>query len=365
MRRFLISALALFAFTLAALPDDPAKPPELPKVEPKATAKNPRKTGAKPTPGHKLASAPKFTAPAAEAVPVQIAYVPKQLDMWGNDQYGDCVSAEEAFAKACYQPEIFISTSEVVRWATAGGYRDGANLTPVMDSMARSGFRGAGNQLYNDGGYASVDYSTQSVLQAAIAQGPVKIGIDSNALPQGAGNDQGWHATGGRPGQFGNEDHCVALAGYGPTKWLYEQLGVALPAGLPTNGYLLYTWSTIGFVDHAWIMSTVGEAWVRNPTTIGVPPLTPPTPPPGPTPGPTPSGATITLSSDLPAGTYYLGKTPPLTPEQVQALADIMATLQPKSRQTPVNPGPVPLSLEEKLLLREFRKYLDERRQNP
>ena len=40
--------------------------------------------------------------------PAQFAYVPKQLSMWGNDQYGDCVSAEEAFAKACYSPEIFI-----------------------------------------------------------------------------------------------------------------------------------------------------------------------------------------------------------------------------------------------------------------
>jgi hypothetical protein len=50
----------------------------------------------------------------------------------------------------------------------------------------------------------------------------------------------------------------------------------AMPAGAPANGY--YTWSTIGVVDHAWIMSTCVEAWTRQPTTVGVPPLPGPTP---------------------------------------------------------------------------------------
>jgi hypothetical protein len=204
--------------------------------------------------------------------------------MWGNDQYGDCVSAEEAFAKACYNPEIFLSASVVVAWAQRYGFRDGANLTDVMDQMIKQGFPGAGNQLYDDGPYSAVDYSNEVVLQSALDSGPVKIGIDSSALPQGAGNQQGWVAVGGRPHQFQNEDHCVALAGYGSAQWLFQQLNVTLPsnAGITptTPGYLLFTWSTIGFVDHAWIMSTVGEAWLRNPTTVGVPPLPGPTPPP-------------------------------------------------------------------------------------
>ena len=46
--------------------------------------------------------------------------------MWGNAIDGDCVTAEEAFAKACAQPEIFIPDAEAVAWATAGGFLNGA-----------------------------------------------------------------------------------------------------------------------------------------------------------------------------------------------------------------------------------------------
>jgi hypothetical protein len=266
------------------------------------------KTGAKPTPRHKLLSVEPHKV--FRSFPPQFAFIPKQLDMWGNDQYGDCVTAEEAFAKACYSPEIFVSASTVEAWASAGGFLDGANLPPVMDAMAKAGFPGTGSQLYNDGPYTGVDYSNETVLQSALSLGPVKIGIDSSALPSGAGNQQGWSAVGGSPGQYTNEDHCVALCGYGPTAWLYQQLGVPQPAGLPAAGYLLYTWSTIGFVDHAWIMSTVGEAWLRNPTTVGVPPLpgptppvppTPPIPPVPPVPPPTPPAPGV-----LPPGSYTL-----------------------------------------------------------
>ena len=102
-------------------------------------------------------------------------------------------------------------------------------------------------------------------------------------------------AVGGTPQQYTSEDHCVGLWGYGPSAWLFRQLGVALPSPLTgtETGYLLYTWATIGFVDHAWIMSTVGEAWLRSPTTVGELPAPTPTPtptpvPPVPTPTPTP-----------------------------------------------------------------------------
>lgn len=284
----------------------------------------PRKCGARPSPRWKIATAKRHVQRAN--IPPQYAYVPAKLDMWGNDTYGDCVTAEEAFAKACYSPEIFLSATVVEKWAQAGGYLDGANLTDVMDSMIKSGFPGTGTQLYNDGPYTSVDYSTESVLQSAISQGPVKIGIDSTALPSGAGNDQGWYATGGKPGQYGNEDHCVALCGYGSATYLYGQLGVPVPAGISGNGYLLYTWSTIGFVDHAWIMSTVEEAWLRSPTTVGVPPLTPPTPVP-PTPGPTPGTVTLTqiVATFSDGSTQTLSSAPQISPTMtLQQLFDSM-----------------------------------------
>lgn len=258
--------------------------------------------GAVPTPRHKLAAAMPHVA--VEAPPPQIAYIPSKLDMWGNDQYGDCVSAEEAFAKATYVPEIFIDAKTVEAWAKKHGWLNGADLTSVMDAMAKSGFV-IGSQAYNDGPHLSVDYSNETALQSALAIGPVKIGIDASALPHGAGNQQGWSAFGGRPGQFHNEDHCVALCGYGPTAWLAQQLGVQPPSG-PANGYLLFTWSTIGIVDHAWIMSTCGEAWVRNPTTVGVPPLPTPTPPIPPVPPPMPVTSGLVVSQPIPAGTYNI-----------------------------------------------------------
>lgn len=267
--------------------------------------------GAKPTPRHKLAAAVPFQITDRAEIPSQVAYVPKKLSFWLNNQYGDCVTAEEAFNQDV--SGIFIQDSVVQAWARKGGFLDGATLTDVMDAMARSGFPQDG-KVYGIGAYNSVDYSNESVLQAALAIAPVKIGIDANALPSGAGNNQGWDGFGGQNGQFQDEDHCVALCGYGPASFLFAQLGVSVPSGVdPAKPcYLLFTWNTIGVVDHAWIMSTVAEAWLRNPsvTVNGTPlpnpgpqpepipvPPTPPTPvpvPPTPTPIPN-TGITLPL----------------------------------------------------------------------
>lgn len=258
------------------------------------------KRGARKSPRYKLAAAIPHSL-VAVAAPPQAAFVPKHLDMWGNNVHGDCVTAEEAFAKACYAPEIYISADVVMAWASAHGVLEGADLVSVMEWMKKQGFRD-GSQLYNDGDHYSVDYSSEDALQSAIAAGPVKIAIDADALPQSAGNQQGWQATGN--GHFTNTDHCVAICGYGPTTWLYQQLGVVVPSvGLPAVGYLVFTWSTIGFVDHAWLMGTCVEAWVRRPTTIGAPPLDP-TPPPPPMP-PDPTNAPLfkkTFTRKVPKG---------------------------------------------------------------
>jgi hypothetical protein len=239
--------------------------------------------GARPTPRHKLLAAipHQLTGPT----PPQVIVVPSFLEVWLNDTYGDCVTAEEAFAKAAYSvmnglPETKITDATVMAFCNKYNVLNGADLTQVMDAMISDGFhQDAG---YKNGPYTSVDYSNESVLQNAISLGPVKTGIDANALPGGAGNKNGWGASGGRPGQFSNEDHCVALCGYGPSAALFQALGAPVPSAFPASGYMLFTWATIGVVDHAWIMSTVGEAWLRNPTTAGVTPApTPPPPPPG------------------------------------------------------------------------------------
>ncbi len=269
--------------------------------------------GARPTPAHKILAARRHLALVAP--PSQVAMIPKQLDMWGNDHYGDCVTAEEAFAIAAYSvlcgnPERFVTTSNVIAWARKHGFLDGADLVEVMDAETKDPLVDSAGNKDKDGPYFAVDYSSETDLQSAISQGPVKIAIDANALPDGAGNNQGWFATG--KGRFPNTDHCVSLAGYGPSAWLYQQLGVPLPSGLSgKSGYLLFTWSTIGFVDHDWLMGTCVESWLRTPTTVGESPAPSPNPTPTPTPNPSggiPFGESVTFNQN---GTYVLGASGP------------------------------------------------------
>ena len=264
--------------------------------------------GARPTPRHRLAYA--MPHRVKNATPAQVMVVPPFLEMWLNDTYGDCVSAEEAFAKAAYavmngQPETKITDTTLKAFCDKYGFLDGANLPPVMDAMIADGFQ-QDAVSYKDGAYTAVDWSNEAVLQNAISLGPVKIGIDADALPDTAGNANGWSAFGGTPGQFSNEDHCVSLCGYGPVTALCAALGVSVPAGAPANGYMIYTWSTIGVVDYAWLMSTCGEAWLRNPTTAGVGPTPTPSPTPSPSPTPAPPVPPIPPGPTPPSGSVTI-----------------------------------------------------------
>lgn len=244
--------------------------------------------GAIPTPQHVLDAAPEFRTPGSFAAPTSIFYVPQKIHVWGNNRYGVCVTSEEAFAKACYVPEIYIDEETVISWARRHGVLNGASLTGVLDDFQTDGFQ-VGRQRYNDGPYQRVNYRDQAMLRAALIQGPVKIAMAANALPRGAGNQQGWHKFGG--GRYGDSDHCVSVAGYGTAGECYAALKVPPPADVDAakpDCYLLFTWGTIGVVDHKWLTGCTTEAWVRNPTTVGVPPLPPPDPTPDPTPTPTP-----------------------------------------------------------------------------
>ncbi|MBB2893795.1 peptidoglycan-binding domain-containing protein [Flexivirga oryzae] len=238
------------------------------------TPPRPRR-GAIPTPRHVLAAARAFEPPVA--APPQFFTRPAQISMWGNDVHGDCVTAEEAFAKACHDPEIFITDSEAIGWATGHGVLEGAYLPDVLTWMEHDGFRRNGT-VYDDGGHSSVDWTNPSRLHGAIAQGPVKIGVAADQL------EDAWLSTGGQNGWFAtgfhhddNEDHCTSLCGYGTIGWLAAQLGVSVPASVNAGaaGYAMFTWNSIGIIDHPSMVAITQEAWVRHPTTVTVGTLQP------------------------------------------------------------------------------------------
>ena len=202
---------------------------------------------------------------------------PVQMDSWNNYVYGDCVTAEEAFAKATAGPQTFIPQATVVAWASAHGVLNGASLTGVLTAMQTDGFR-LNNTTYNDGLYNSVNWANPAILQSAISrQGPVKIGVgadDFQTNPNGL-------VTPGRSGwamfnypknlQF---DHCVSLCGYGTLEQLVAlfknyNITVTVPNGMPTGlCYAVFTWNSIGIIDEQSMLNMTYEAWIRNPVTI-------------------------------------------------------------------------------------------------
>jgi hypothetical protein len=233
----------------------------------KATLRAPMR-GAIPTPRHLLAAAAPYSVTVG-APPTHLVK-PAKLSMWGNDVHGDCVTAEEAFAKACHSPEIFITNKEVIHWATQHGVLEGANLNQVLQWMQTDGFKQSG-RTYDDGPFFSLDWTNSGILTSAISQGPVKIGIAADQL------EVAWRKTRGRSGWFAtgfhadsNEDHCVSLCGYGTIMWLAHHLKVKVPPGIDGSkpGYALFTWDSIGIIDQPSMIAITHEAWLRHPTSI-------------------------------------------------------------------------------------------------
>jgi hypothetical protein len=227
----------------------------------------PRLRGARPSPRHRLASA--MPHRIVSATPAQWLWLPKTLSMWLNDQYGDCTVAEEAFAKACNNPEIFITDNTVLVWATANNALNGAVIIDILDAMQTAGFS-QGGKLYNDGHPNSVDWTNTTALYNAIAQGPIKVGMAAdqlqNAVPDPPVN--GWLATGFT--EDSNFDHCPSLCGFGSIEWLLSQLNAQVPDGVDGTlpGLGLFTWDSVGVIDYPSMLAITGEAWLRSPNTV-------------------------------------------------------------------------------------------------
>lgn len=226
--------------------------------------------GAIPTPRNILAAAmPHMPVPGA---PVNHIRLPAKLSpgAWGNFQYGDCVTAEEAFAKACYSPEIFIEDAHATQWANKNGWLNGANLGEVLKRMQYDGFEQDG-YTYDVGAIFSVDWTNAAALQSAIALGPVKTGVASDQLSKARDankDNSGWFGVGFTAED--KQDHCVSLCGYGTLTWLAQQLKVSVPSGVDGTkpGYAVYTWDSIGILDVPSLLAITHEAWLRTPTTV-------------------------------------------------------------------------------------------------
>lgn len=254
----------------------------------------PKFRGAFPSPPQKVFAC---TAHRTTAIPPSFGIVPPTLQMWGNSQYGDCVSAEEASSKAmfsvmCGLPELLISDADLIAFARKHGFLNGANLTDVMDVMISVGLTTSAGVTWKDGPYTGVDWTDFANLGSAILQGPVKIAISAGQVETAVnrGNDKnGWYLLNARKNLM--SDHCVGLWGFGPANDLFEIMKVPLPSAVTpsTPGAILETWQTAGFIDMQSLAGICTEAWLRGPTTIGQSPVPTPTPvPPGPTPGPSP-----------------------------------------------------------------------------
>jgi cell division septation protein DedD len=270
-----------------------------------------RKFGMVPSPAWKQAAAPRHKTLHAGAVPANFGYnVPSQLNLFGNDSYGDCVTAEECFKLATYStlnnlPEVYVPYDTAVAWAKEYGFLNGADLTDVMTQMADTGIT-IGTTTYKDGPYQSVDWTNWDNLTSAISQGQVKIGVAGDPLEGVVGSTNGWIGF-GLSGWIQN--HCVGLPYYGTLAFLCALFNVPVPTthDPTTQCVALSTWGTIGIIDFAGsLQGLCSEAWLRTPSTVGEGPITPTPPAPTPTPPaptPTPPAPTPTPPTPTPTPT--------------------------------------------------------------
>ena len=238
--------------------------------------------GAIPSPRHELAAAMPHVPDPKISVPPSFLMWPVQMSSWDNYHYGDCVSAEEAFAKATAAPKTFIPLATVVAWARAHGFLNGATLTAVMTTMQTHGFP-FNNKTYDDGPYKAVNWTNPAILASAIySHGPVKIGVAAEHFQTAAPGQEGVVT----PGTSGwamchyprmahtDEDHCVSLCGYGTLAQLEalfkeHKVTVHAPKDMPTGVcYAMFTWNSIGIIDQQSMQNMTFEAWIRNPVTI-------------------------------------------------------------------------------------------------
>ena len=235
-----------------------------------------------------IASAPRYISKfIQQQVPESFLAYPNQVSYWGNDQYGNCVAAEEAFAKITAHPYIYIDDSTITDWCTVHNFLNGAQCVKVMDKMKSHGIELTNGYVY-DGDHSRVSASHQylqfasisdsaSLREAIFSSGPVKVEVNANMFL--VDNKTGF-VTPGKSGwalygypKLTSANHAVGICGYGTLNELvklFQDKGctVDIPGGMPeTKCYAMFTWKSIGIVDEQSLLNMFYAAWVRSPVT--------------------------------------------------------------------------------------------------
>jgi hypothetical protein len=225
-------------------------------------------SGAFPSPNQELAAAQPYKAGGA---PKSFLAWPMEIGLGANEMPTNTFWVEEAFAKACAEPKVFIPTDVVVRSAEQCGSSNFARF------MQTHGFQMDG-KAYLDGSFNSVNWTNAEILNSAInGHGPVKIGVAAgdfrtNAHGLVTPGTSGWVMYGYPKGL--TEDHCLSLCGFGTLTELVglfaqHQVAVSVPRGMPTGlCYAMFAGSSIGIIDQQSMLNMTYEAWVRIPVTI-------------------------------------------------------------------------------------------------
>jgi hypothetical protein len=227
-------------------------------------------SGEFPSPNHELAAAQPYKASAGAVAESFLAW-PIEIGFGGNQKVIASLWAEEAFAKACAEPRVFVPTDVVMCTARQCGSSNFARF------MQTHGFQMDG-KAYMDGPFNSVDWTNLAILNSAIySHGPVKIGVGAEDFQRNAHGlvtpgTSGW-AMYSYPKDL-PEGHCVSLCGYGTLTELVSQFHrhnviVHAPPGMPTGlCYAMFTWNSIGIIDQQSMLNMTYEAWIRIPVTI-------------------------------------------------------------------------------------------------
>jgi hypothetical protein len=225
-------------------------------------------SGEFPSPNEELAAASPFKAKPA---PESFLVWPMSMGSWGAGDARASLWVEEAFAKACAEPRVFIP-SEVALLAAAQ-----CASSNFAEFMQTRGFETNGT-AYRDGPFNSLDWTDHAILKSAIhLHGPVKVGVgvadfQTNLHGRVTPGTSGWAMFG--CGRSPRAEYCASLCGYGSLAELVglfgqHQVRVDVAPGMPAGPcYALFIWDSIGIIDQLSMLNITGEAWVRTPVTV-------------------------------------------------------------------------------------------------